>query len=137
MSAAPVFNQVNILARDWDASLAFYRLLGFEMEGGHEWPAGSGGRHVGVPTPAGESTIEFDNPPMVRHYAEDTLEGASAILGFRYATASEVDAACARVSSAGHNVLKPPHDAFWGARYALVRDPDGNTIGLMGPRTRR
>jgi uncharacterized glyoxalase superfamily protein PhnB len=41
------------------------------------------------------------------------------------------------VSAAGHALIKPPHDAFWGARYALVRDPDGNVLGLMGPITPR
>jgi catechol 2,3-dioxygenase-like lactoylglutathione lyase family enzyme len=29
-----VLNQVNIVARDWDASLAFYRLLGFDPHSG-------------------------------------------------------------------------------------------------------
>jgi hypothetical protein len=28
---------------------------------------------------------------------------------------------------------QPPFDAFWGARYAIVEDPDGNHIGLMSP----
>ena len=26
-----------------------------------------------------------------------------------------------------------PYDAFWGARYAIVEDPDGNAVGLMSP----
>ena len=26
-----------------------------------------------------------------------------------------------------------PFDAFWGARYAIVADPDGNDVGLMSP----
>ena len=28
---------------------------------------------------------------------------------------------------------QPPFDAFWGARYAIVEDPDGNSVGLMSP----
>ena len=28
---------------------------------------------------------------------------------------------------------QPPFDAFWGARYAIVADPDGNDVGLMSP----
>jgi hypothetical protein len=28
---------------------------------------------------------------------------------------------------------KAPEDAFWGSRYAIVEDPDGNAIGLMSP----
>jgi len=26
---------------------------------------------------------------------------------------------------------QPPWDAFWGARYAVVEDPDGNAVGIM------
>jgi uncharacterized glyoxalase superfamily protein PhnB len=26
-----------------------------------------------------------------------------------------------------------PWDAFWGARYAMVEDPDGIAVGLMSP----
>ncbi len=26
-----------------------------------------------------------------------------------------------------------PYDAFWGARYAVVSDPDGNGVGIMSP----
>jgi len=29
--------------------------------------------------------------------------------------------------------LQPPFDAFWGARYAIVEDPDGNVIGFQSP----
>ncbi|MQA25546.1 MAG: hypothetical protein GEU94_08745 [Micromonosporaceae bacterium] len=28
---------------------------------------------------------------------------------------------------------QPPYDAFWGSRYAIVIDPDGNEVGLKGP----
>jgi uncharacterized glyoxalase superfamily protein PhnB len=24
-------------------------------------------------------------------------------------------------------------DTFWGARYAVIEDPDGNHVGLMSP----
>jgi len=27
----------------------------------------------------------------------------------------------------------PPWDAFWGQRYAIVTDPDGNHISLFAP----
>jgi hypothetical protein len=34
---------------------------------------------------------------------------------------------------AGYEGQQPPYDAFTGARYAVVLDPDGNAVGLMGP----
>jgi uncharacterized glyoxalase superfamily protein PhnB len=33
----------------------------------------------------------------------------------------------------GHRSSQPPYDTFWGARYAIVEDPDGNHVGVMSP----
>jgi hypothetical protein len=33
----------------------------------------------------------------------------------------------------GYEGQQPPFDAFWGARYAIVCDPDGNAVGIMSP----
>ena len=38
-----------------------------------------------------------------------------------------------RLTSAGFAGQQPPWDGFMGARYAVVTDPDGNSVGLMGP----
>lgn len=34
---------------------------------------------------------------------------------------------------AGYRGHKEPWDAFWGQRYAIVNDPDGNHISLFAP----
>ena len=39
----------------------------------------------------------------------------------------------ADLTGAGYRGQQPPYDAFWGARYAVVEDPDGNAVGLMSP----
>ena len=38
-----------------------------------------------------------------------------------------------RLTRKGHPGVQPPFDAFWGGRYAIVADPDGNQVGLMSP----
>jgi len=35
--------------------------------------------------------------------------------------------------NAGYTGLQEPYNAFWGARYAIVEDPDGIAVGLMSP----
>ena len=45
----------------------------------------------------------------------------------------EVDAVYARVTAAGYAALKEPWDAFWGQRYAFLKDPDGNRVDLFAP----
>lgn len=129
----PILNQVNLLAQNWDATLAFYRLLGFEISSGEDFPPGSGARHVGIRLHIRDVALEFDNEPMARQYNQDAGRTRGPIIGFAYPSADAVDAACDRVRAAGHVVHQPPYNAFWGARYAIVEDPDGTTVGLMGP----
>ena len=44
-----------------------------------------------------------------------------------------MDAAYERLVSLGYDGHKPPWDAAWGMRYALIRDPDGNSVDLFCP----
>ena len=37
------------------------------------------------------------------------------------------------LTAAGYTGEQRPYDAFWGARYAIVNDPDGNSVGIMSP----
>jgi catechol 2,3-dioxygenase-like lactoylglutathione lyase family enzyme len=41
-----------------------------------------------------------------------------------------LDEAYKTLPSSGVEFLKPPEDAQWGARIAVFRDPDGNTLQL-------
>ena len=59
--------------------------------------------------------------------------GSGAVLGFKVESRDEVDALVASLVAAGVPVQQPPYDAFWGARYAVVSDPDGNGVGIMSP----
>ena len=55
------------------------------------------------------------------------------VLGFRLPSSEAVNQRYAELTAAGYIGRQPPFDAFWGARYAIVADPDGNDVGLMGP----
>lgn len=48
-------------------------------------------------------------------------------------TPAEVDATYTRMLEAGHLGHKAPWDAFWGQRYAVVNDPDGNHVRVFSP----
>lgn len=45
----------------------------------------------------------------------------------------DVDAAFATAITAGATEIRPPADAFWGDRYAVVRDPFGHIWSLATP----
>lgn len=133
---APVFHQINLVVGDMDAAVAFYRRLGLDVhEEGFDWPPGSGARHVEITLPNGTS-LELDNLEGASLWYPDVSPASrrgSAILGFTLPSAEAVDELYASLVDAGHPGLRPPYDAFWGGRYAIVEDPDHNQIGLMGP----
>jgi uncharacterized glyoxalase superfamily protein PhnB len=43
----------------------------------------------------------------------------------------DVDRLFQAATTAGYRTQKSPEDAFRGARYAIVEDPDGHAIGFM------
>ena len=53
-------------------------------------------------------------------------------LAFLCTSPAEVDAKYEELAALGHG-HKEPWDAFWGQRYASVRNPDGNQIDLFAP----
>ncbi len=134
--AGPQFDQVNLVVRDMGATLAFYRKLGFDVpDDGSEWPPGSGAKHVDVRF-SGGVRLEFDNLPMAKLWHAGWREsghGSKAVLGISLPTREAVDERYAELTAAGYTGCQPPYDAFFGARYAIVEDPDGNDVGLMSP----
>ncbi len=58
---------------------------------------------------------------------------AKVVIGFSLPTRQAVDERYVELTAAGYAGRQPPFDAFWGARYAIVADPDGNDVGLMSP----
>jgi catechol 2,3-dioxygenase-like lactoylglutathione lyase family enzyme len=122
-------HMLNLVVGDMAASLAFYRALGLDA------PEGELGPHVQVRTPGGFS-LELDTAESARlWHAGWRADPATArvVLGVTLPSAAAVDERYAALTAAGHAGRQPPFDAFWGARYAIVADPDGNDVGLMGP----
>lgn len=131
MMARAKIDQISIVAADPAASAAFYRRLGVDIapiEGAHF--------HVSGEDPDGFS-LDLDATWFARVWntgwaGVEALAG-KVVVGFALETREAVDAAFAELTGAGHRGLQPPFDAFWGARYAIVEDPDGVAVGLMSP----
>jgi catechol 2,3-dioxygenase-like lactoylglutathione lyase family enzyme len=138
MSEANVrFIQLNLVVEDMDAAVAFYQGLGMKVRfDGGEWPPGSGARHVALDN--GEGAIfELDNLAMARiwhgGWRSPDAEGRPVVLGFALPSREAVDEGYRKLTAAGYTGRQEPYDAFFGARYAVVRDPAGNDVGLMSP----
>ena len=129
------FGQINLLVDDMAASTAFYRLLELEFPDPDEWPPGSGAQHIdGIR--ADDGYMALDNGPMAQiwnHQFEPGRARGNVVVGLMVATRDDVDRLYRAVIAAGHPVGQEPYDAFFGSRYAIVIDPDGNQVGLKSP----
>lgn len=130
-----VLDQVNIISSDLRRSLDFYRRVGTSFPRPLENPAGEL-FHASSESEAG-AHLELDSPNFApvwnAGWAQRTDLVGRIVLGFRLATREAVDERFDTLTCAGYRALQPPFDAFWGARYAIVEDPDGIAIGLMSP----
>lgn len=132
----PLLQQVDLVVHDMDASLAFYRALGVDIPERAIWRTPSGIHHVDVEMPGG-LVLHFDSPALAKHYDRGWRPpagpGTRNVLTFKVESREEVDALHAKLVALGHPSAQPPYDAFWGARYAIVEDPEGNHVGVMSP----
>jgi uncharacterized glyoxalase superfamily protein PhnB len=124
----PELNAIGIVAADMARSIGFYRLLGVDL------PDTPGEGHVEAALPNG-TRLMLDSEDVMRSFLEDwsRATGNQVALAFECASPAEVDSVYARVVEAGFDGEKEPWDAFWGQRYALLRDPDGVEVNLYAP----
>jgi catechol 2,3-dioxygenase-like lactoylglutathione lyase family enzyme len=125
---APRFDCIELVVADLAASLSFYRRLGLEIPE----PAASEG-HVETTLPGG-LRLAFDTVETIRSFHPDwspAQGGPRASLAFACDSPAEVDKVYAQLVGAGAAGVKEPWDAFWGMRYAVLHDPDGNGVDLF------
>jgi catechol 2,3-dioxygenase-like lactoylglutathione lyase family enzyme len=122
---------LNVVVRDMDATVEFYRRLGVVLGDAEEMS----GPHVQLRMPGGFS-LELDSAESARLWHAGWRADPSSVgvvIGFALPSREAVDERYVELTSAGYLGRQPPFDAFWGARYAIVADPDGNDVGLMSP----
>jgi hydroxymethylpyrimidine/phosphomethylpyrimidine kinase len=109
----PMLNQVTLPARDYEASVAFYRLLGCRQI------VASPPRYARFESPGGVTlSIEVRDPADAPSTTEHFFQCA------------DVDAEVARLAGAGIGFDLMPEDRDYLWRVAETRDPHGNRIRL-------
>jgi uncharacterized glyoxalase superfamily protein PhnB len=126
----PVFDQINLVVGDMDATLEFYRRLGVDVAPTVQpWDR----HHRTLVTPNGID-FDLDSTEFAGQWNQGWPSGRTGpVIGFRLASRDAVDSMYLDLIDAGYAGQQAPCDAFWGARYAVVSDPDGNAVGLMSP----
>lgn len=132
---SPIFDQLSLISDDLDATVQFYRRLGLQLGDPARTPAGE---PFHASNKGGEGALlEADSSAFARVWNQGWKDEAGlngrVVVGLRVDDRAEVDQLYAEITGAGHKGLQPPCDAFWGARYAIVEDPNGLAVGLMSP----
>lgn len=119
---------LGIVVCDMARSLAFYRALGLAVPDGVEADG-----HVEITLPGG-LRLAWDTVEVVRSFDPTWVAptgGHRVALAFDCGDPAGVDRTHDRLVAAGHTSHRAPWDAFWGQRYAVVLDPDGNHAELF------
>jgi uncharacterized glyoxalase superfamily protein PhnB len=124
---SPQLDAFGIVVSDMARSVAFYRRLGLDFPAGAENEP-----HAEATLPGGvrymldtEETMRGFDPEWKRPSDGHMVGGA-----FRCESPEEVDRVYQELLGAGATSHKEPWDAFWGQRYAQLKDPDGTVIDL-------
>lgn len=131
--ARPVFNQINLVVREMAAMIEFYERLGVEFTATID-PWTRHHRTFGEDSVTDGFDFDLDSQAFAPKWDEGWPAGRTGpVFGFQLASSEAVDATYDDLTSAGYTSQQPPSDGLMGARYAVVEDPDGNAVGLMGP----
>jgi catechol 2,3-dioxygenase-like lactoylglutathione lyase family enzyme len=124
----PTPDQFNLVVSDMEASVAFYRRVGLTIpDTDPEWQGHHRSAQLGDCI-----DIDFDSEKFATHWNRG-WRGGMGVLGFKVESREKVDEIYRDLLSSGHRGQQEPYDAFWGARYAVIEDPDGNSVGIMSP----
>lgn len=118
-------DMIGIAVKDMARSLGFYRKLGWDI------PADSDHEpHVEITLENG-LRFAWDTLALMQSLEPDFKIAPHSIGAFLCSSPAEVDAKYQALLEAGVEGHRPPWDAFWGQRYAIIKDPDVNTVDLF------
>jgi catechol 2,3-dioxygenase-like lactoylglutathione lyase family enzyme len=126
----PQLNAVGMIVGDLARAVRFYRTLGVPFDEGAE---NSEHGHAEAGLGAGFRLL-LDTEAGIRSFDPDWKPASGGqprtAVVFGCTDPAEVDRLYSAALASGGQAHKEPWDAFWGQRYAQLRDPDGNAVDL-------
>ncbi|WP_297079923.1 VOC family protein [uncultured Enterococcus sp.] len=118
-------DMVGIITKDMQRAIGFYETLGFNKVAGETLDYVEL-QHEGV-------RISLNTAKMVAsiYGYEPKTVGDTVELAFLCETPEDVDCTYFKMSDAGYESFRKPWDTFWGQRYAIIKDIDGNLLSLF------
>jgi catechol 2,3-dioxygenase-like lactoylglutathione lyase family enzyme len=118
---------ISVTSTNLERSVQFYTLLGFTFP-----TLEADTKHIEPDTKPGDVRLMIDSADLIESIIGSRPappnHSSFALLCER---PSQVDEVAKTIKDAGFTVVKEPWDAFWGQRYAIVKDPDGYLIDLF------
>lgn len=126
---------LGLIVQDMGKSLEFYRRLGLAIPEGSEDQT-----HVQIKMGSGltfflDSRPSRLDPSFVRRdepRQQEAVDSYRSVLEFYLKTQAAVEAKYAELTSFGYQGHRAPYKTSFGMCFALIKDPDGNTILLSG-----
>lgn len=119
---SPDFKQLDLVVRDMEATIRFYRALGVDIPEDAIWRTPSGAHHVDLEMPGG-MVLHFDSAALARAYnagwTEPTGSGTRSVLTFRVTSRDEVDHIHGHLVSLGYASSQPA--PAWDTGFAMSR----------------
>ena len=128
----PTLDVVGVIVSDLHRAIEFYGRLGVQFP---EDPDPIGHGHVEAALPGG-LRFTLDSEESIRSLDPGWAPpsgGHRVAVAFRCDSPEDVDRLYRELTGAGAPGSKEPWNAFWGQRYAQVKDPDGTVIDLFAP----
>jgi uncharacterized glyoxalase superfamily protein PhnB len=128
----PRLAAVGVVVSDLGRAIDFYRRLGLTFP---EGAADSEQGHVEAELPGGLRFM-LDTEETIRSFAPEwspPTGGHRIAVAFQCDSPEDVDRVHDELVAAGAESERAPWDAFWGQRYAEIKDPDGNVVDLFAP----
>ena len=117
------WDYVGVVSSDFQRSVEFYRLVGIplpEPESDHVEVAMENGMRFALDSLELIKSISNWEPPV----------GHRMGIGVNAGSVDGVNETYQQIVAAGFEGMTEPFDAFWGQRYAQVKDPDGNPVDI-------
>lgn len=122
-------DMIGLVVRDMAASLRFYRQLGLDV------PPGVEHEPYVETTIRGGARVSWNTVALMREVDPgwSPPNGSRIELAFKCDSPAAVNGKYAELVAGGYRGYREPWDAFWGQRYAIIEDPDGNHVSLFAP----
>ena len=118
---------IGVKSTDLAKTISFYSIFGFTFP-----ELNDEDQHIEAIAESGQVRLMIDSAEMLESIIGDkpvpSNHSAFAIL---CESPDEVNSVTKKIKDSGFDVIKEPWDAFWGQRYAIVKDPDGYLIDLF------